>query len=546
MAPARKLQTPHFGAIPPYAHHAITTHMPGWDNLLRIMEKDVTLLRQITSIYPRMMLHRDIESLNAVVVEKFGKEGEDVLLFSAPESVTSCQAFVTSPAHGLDSVSASDVTTKVLDSNVRLYAIFFPELETSLFMRFWMDAGVGISSRLAESALQHLDLLHEVLDPDSESEPKVEVSPADAMLRDRIAGLLERAPVEPARAAKVKKDDVYLFQTGMSAIYTVYQYLLSKYKAKTVLFGFAFHSTPHVLEDFGPGYKFFGLGTADELVLLEAYLEEERKEGRKTQALWAEFPANPLLVTPDLAKLKSLADEYGFLLVVDDTLASFCNVDLLGVADIVVSSLTKSFSGYADVMAASAVLNPSAKRYEELKELFERQYVNRFWGGDAEALEVNSRDYLERSMKLNRNTETLVGYLQNLVGNKKSSVKKVYCTNTSETLKNYKDRMRPPTADFTPGFGCLFSVKFKKPEAIKAFYNNLNVHQGPHLGAHLTLALPYVKCLYGKDQLDWAQQYDLRETQCRISVGLEDTKELLATFKAALEWADAIEPELWI
>ena len=118
----------------------------------------------------------------------------------------------------------------------------------------------------------------------------------------------------------------------------------------------------HTLEDFGTGYKSFGLGT--EFDELEAFLEDEAKNSRRIQALWAEFPANPLLVTPDLARLRDLADKYDFPLLIDDTVASFCNVDVLGAdgADVLITSLTKSFSGYADVMAGSAVINPITKQ----------------------------------------------------------------------------------------------------------------------------------------------------------------------------------------
>jgi len=100
--------------------------------------------------------------------------------------------------------------------------------------------------------------------------------------------------------------------------------------------------------------------------------------------------------------------------------------------------------------------------------------------------------------------------------------------------------MRKPTADFKPGHGCLFSVEFDTVEATQTFYDNLNVHQGPHLGAHLTLALPYVKGLYGK-QLDWAANYALDEKQIRISVGLEDTETLVEEFRIAVRAADALK-----
>lgn len=69
------------------------------------------------------------------------------------------------------------------------------------------------------------------------------------------------------------------------------------------------------------------------------------------QAIWCECPSNPLLRTVDLQRLRQLANQHEILVVVDDSIASFANVNLLDVADIIVSSLSKYFSGYADVMA---------------------------------------------------------------------------------------------------------------------------------------------------------------------------------------------------
>lgn len=310
-----------------------------------------------------------------------------------------------------------------------------------------------------------------------------------------------------------------------------------------MLFGFAFHSTIHVLEDYGPGSKLLGLGTEEELDQLEMHLEMELKEGRKVQAVWCEFPSNPILVTPNLERLRQLADKYGFVLIVDDTIGSFCNIDVMGAADIVVTSLTKSFSGYADVMGASAVLNPSSGRYSELKALFKELYRNDMYAADAEVLEKNSRNYMERSVILNKNSARLASYFQSHVSDPRSSISKVYHPSVSPSRANYDARMRKKTADFAPGYGCLLSLEFDTIESTIAFYENLNVHQGPHLGAHLTLAMPFVKGIYGKN-LDWAAKYGLRETQMRIAPGLEDTELLLEDFKVALKAADEVKAKI--
>jgi cystathionine gamma-synthase len=56
------------------------------------------------------------------------------------------------------------------------------------------------------------------------------------------------------------------------------------------------------------------------------------------------------LKTPNLKRLRALADEYDFLIVIDETIGNFANVRVLQHADIVVSSLTKVFSGDSNVM----------------------------------------------------------------------------------------------------------------------------------------------------------------------------------------------------
>jgi len=58
-----------------------------------------------------------------------------------------------------------------------------------------------------------------------------------------------------------------------------------------------------------------------------------------------ECPSKPLLVSENLDRLRSSAVNYCFTLMVDDTIGVFCNVDALGAADVIITSLTKSFNG---------------------------------------------------------------------------------------------------------------------------------------------------------------------------------------------------------
>ena len=45
-----------------------------------------------------------------------------------------------------------------------------------------------------------------------------------------------------------------------------------------------------------------------------------------------------------------MADEFKFLVVVDETIGNFLNVNVMPYADVLVSSLTKIFSGDSNVM----------------------------------------------------------------------------------------------------------------------------------------------------------------------------------------------------
>ena len=89
-------------------------------------------------------------------------------------------------------------------------------------------------------------------------------------------------------------------------------------------------------------------------------MEEEVARNPNTPpilALITEFPSNPLLRSANLPRLRALADRYDFLIIIDETIGNVVNVEVLPYADIVVSSLSKIFSGVANVMGGRYVPN---------------------------------------------------------------------------------------------------------------------------------------------------------------------------------------------
>lgn len=90
----------------------------------------------------------------------------------------------------------------------------------------------------------------------------------------------------------------------------------------------------------------FKWGTGEELDELERLL---KNPSQRITALFCEFPSNVKLTSPDLERIRALADQHDFIVACDETPGNFINVDVLSYADVVMTSLTKIFSGAADV-----------------------------------------------------------------------------------------------------------------------------------------------------------------------------------------------------
>ena len=198
---------------------------------------------------------------------------------------------------------------------------------------------------------------------------------------------------------------------------------------------FPYIDTLKILEKWGPGCQFYGHGSASDL----DDLETRCKAGEKFLALFCEFPGNPLLKSPDLIRIRRLADQYDFALVVDETIGNFLNVHVLPYADIMVSSLTKVFSGDSNVMggrrvcrsqnddmliSCSCVLNPRRRYYGQLRQALEVGYEDNYWPEDAVFMERNSRDFVSRNERINANAEAICEVLNDSPqGNSVSCVK---------------------------------------------------------------------------------------------------------------------------
>jgi len=305
---------------------------------------------------------------------------------------------------------------------------------------------------------------------------------AKVAIRRRISGCLEdnseldqaleSAPASSdSRLKGLTEEQVYLYPCGMSSIFNTHRILLANTQQrgqeplKSICFGFPYIDTLKILQKWGPGCLFYGDGSAQDIDDLERRLEA----GERYLALFTEFPSNPLLNSPDLLRLRALADKYNFAIVVDETVGNFINISVLSLADVVVSSLTKVFSGDSNVMGGSCILNPESKWYAEIKETLNVEYEDNYWAEDAVFMERNSRDFISRIDRTNTNAEAIVSALQ-----ESPLIKQVYYPSVRpESKKNY-DACRNQTG----GYGGLLSVTFKHPEQAVAFFDTLEVEKG--------------------------------------------------------------------
>jgi len=357
---------------------------------------------------------------------------------------------------------------------------------------------------------------------------------AKLAIRQRIAGSLAidmdipQSLEEVADAANERSrdipgfsvDDVYLYPGGMNSIFHAHRSLkLSRGEMPSIMYGFPYVDTLKVLQKFGPSPTFYGFGSADELDDLERRLES----GERYLSLFCEFPGNPLLRTPDLKRIRALADKYDFAVVVDETIGNFLNIHVLPYADVIVSSLTKIFSGDSNVMGGSMILNPQSRYYEGLKHVLETEYEDNQFEEDSVYLERNSRDFVSRSHRVNHNGELIADILRT-----HPAVKQVNYPKYADT-KHYYDACKLPDG----GYGGLLSATFYDIEDAKVFYDHLDTQKGPSLGTNFTLASPFV-ILAHYNELDWAAQYGCEASLVRFSVGLEEAKVLKSIFEFAL------------
>jgi len=472
--------------LPP-SPHANSVCLPTWADVIGYEQNDRRVIERLQTGYPRFFIHPLTEQLFAQAASRFAGPDEFCHVYPSRNAAQRCVAWV---------ARRTGLTGRIAAwTDGGPWATCFPRGAADAAKKYWRHAGEGVSSRLAEAWIQQT--------------PQSDADEAKRIVRQRIAHL-----------AGVPADCVLLFGSGMSAIYTAFRAINRVLPGRrSVQFGFPYVDTLKVQQDLGHGVHFFPRGDEQELGQLSELLRTE-----PVSAVYCEFPSNPLLISPDLAALAELVRRHDVPLVVDETLGTYVNVDLGGVADVMVTSLTKYFTGGGDVLAGAAIVNPRSPWFERLRDAVDREYEDVLWGGDALLLARYSEDFQDRVQQVNRTAEQLVDYCRS-----HPAVAEVYYPKYS-TPENFAAVQRAGA-----GCGGLFSLLLRDPERNTAsFFDSLRFSKGPNLGTYFSLCCPFT-LLAHFDELDWAERCGVSRYLLRFSVGLESATDLIDRVREAFD-----------
>ena len=482
----------------PGSPHSVSCSLPTLADVVGYEEKDPRVLAALAAGYPRFAVHPFVRELTAELAAAHARPGEQVWPLLWPRTA---EALLRHLGEGRV-LPAADVVAVAHRAD--------PELTQRARLRLQHTGGL-LSSRGAEDALVRRGRRPAVA-PEA-----VFAGDAAAEVR-RVLG-----PLFPGA-------DPVLASSGMSAMHAAFRAVSAAQAARGrtgwVQLGWLYLDTLALLRKFTPDPARDHLVQLDvtDLAALERLLAAH---GPRLAGIVTEAPTNPLLQTGDLAAIAALARRHGVRVVVDPSMASPFNVDVLPHADVATFSLTKYASHAGDVMAGAAVVNPAGPDAAALRAALAAE-VDPPYPRDLARLAAEIAGAPEVAARINASAPRVVAFLES-----HPAVARVWWSGQSATAAHYGRIARAPGS-----VGAVLSFTLRRPLA--EFYDRVPLAKGPSFGMSTTLLCPYVylahyDLLPHRSTSDELARAGLSPDLLRLSVGTEPVEEILAALAAGLD-----------
>ena len=307
------------------------------------------------------------------------------------------------------------------------------------------------------------------------------------------------------------------FASGMSAIHCVLSLLKQgdHVVSSRDLYGGAWRIFTKLFARYGVAFDF--VDTTDLAAVRNAIRPE-------TRVLWLETPSNPLLRITDIAACTAIARAAGILTVVDNTFATpLLQRPLALGADVVVHSTTKYINGHSDVLGGAVVTNDEAV-FTELK--FFQNAIGAVPGPQDCFLILRGVKTL--GLRMDRhcsNAETIARFLAG-----HEAVSRVYYPGFAEH-PGHTIAARQMTR-----YGAIIS--FELAGDIAEFTSALALWTlAESLGSVRSLFCHPATMTHASVEPEVRQRVGIRDNLLRLSVGLEDVRDLTEDLDRALEAA---------
>lgn len=327
------------------------------------------------------------------------------------------------------------------------------------------------------------------------------------------------------------------FATGMGAIGAVFQALLragDHVVSSSFLFGNT-NSLWQTVAGQGVGVDFVD---ATDVAHVAAALTPE------TRIVFVETIANPRTQVADLKRIGQLCAERGILYIVDNTMTTpyLFRPKAVG-AGLVVNSLTKSIGGHGNALGGS-LTDTGAYDWARFPNIFEnyKKAAPAMWG----ITQIRAKGLRDFGAALGPEAAHHIA-----VGSETLALRMERTSANAKALAEMLEQDARVAAVYYPGLashpqhgiaeelfkasGSLFSFELKEGIDCFDYLNRLKIAvPASNLGDTRTLVIPVAHTIFYEMGAERRASMGIAESLIRVSVGIEDTADLLEDFRAAL------------